>query len=165
MPQAFKNLDSSCTLAWQNNDGENAFVFPQASLVRLRFHGRTIAMNKFLLGIVYVCMCVWSSHIARVRINRNFSIPCLPRERSTCTFGSILHFPKYTRRACSRSVYVLCVLSNSPSSLVRLVSGRYIVRDCSTVCAHDACCKTFFPKDSLALRARDTVYKEILKQE
>ena len=60
MPQASKVLDSSCILAWQNSDGENAFVFPQFPLKR--FHGRTIAMNEFLLGIV--------SHIAGVKINR-----------------------------------------------------------------------------------------------
>ena len=34
-----------------------------------------------------------------------------------------------------------------------------------TARAHDAFCKTFFPRDSLALRARDTVCTEILKQE
>ena len=39
-----------------------------------------------------------------------------------------------------------------------LVSGRDIVRDRSAACAHDACCKTFFPRENLALRARDTVY-------
>ena len=61
MPQAFKVLDSR-TLAWQSNDGQNAFVFPPFPLIRLRLHGRTIAMNEFLLGLV--------SHIARVRINR-----------------------------------------------------------------------------------------------
>ena len=46
------------------------------------------------------------------------------------------------RAACS----FRCALSNSPSSLVMLVSGRDIVRDRSTACAHDACCKTIFPK-------------------
>ena len=61
VPQSFKVLDSSCTLAWKSNDGENAFVFPQFPLIRLRFHERTIAMNEFLLVLV--------SHIARVRIN------------------------------------------------------------------------------------------------
>ena len=65
--QAFKVSDS-CTLAWQRNDRENAFVFPQLPLIR--FHGRTIATNEFLLGIVFECMYIWSSHTARVRINR-----------------------------------------------------------------------------------------------
>ena len=46
-----------------------------------------------------------------------------------------------------------------------LVSGRDIVHDRSTACARDAFCKTFFPRENLALRARDTVCTEILKRE
>ena len=65
------------------------------------------------------------------------------------------------RIACS----FRCALSNSQSSLEMLVSGRDIVHYRSTACAHDACCKTFLPCDRLALRARDTVCTEILKQE
>ena len=36
------------------------------------------------------------------------------------------------------------------------VSGRDIVHDRSTACARDACCKTFFSRENLALRAKDT---------
>ena len=45
-----------------------------------------------------------------------------------------------------------------------LVSGRDIVRDRSTAWAHDACCKTFFPREDLALRARDTVCAAVLSK-
>ena len=93
-----------------------------------------------------------------VQYYRNLSIPCLPRERSTCTFGSIVGL---VRTACS----FRCALSNSRSSLVMLVSGRDIFHDRSTACARDAYCKTFFPRENLARRARDTVCAEILKQE
>ena len=44
-----------------------------------------------------------------------------------------------------------------------LVSGRDIVHDRSTACARDACCNTFFPRDNLARRAKDTVCIEIWK--
>ena len=45
-----------------------------------------------------------------------------------------------------------------------LVSGRDVVRDRSTACANDACCKTFFPRENLALRARDKVCNETLSK-
>ena len=68
---------------------------------------------------------------------------------------------KYSRDACSDSVFVqVCLFMNSRSSLVMLLSGRDIVRDRLTACAHDAYCKTFFPWDSLALHARDTACTE-----
>ena len=41
---------------WQSNDLENAFVFPQFSLIR--FHGKTIATNEFLLGVLYMYVCM-----------------------------------------------------------------------------------------------------------
>ena len=45
-----------------------------------------------------------------------------------------------------------------------LVSGRDIDPDCLIACAHDECCKTFFPRENLALRARDTVCTEIVSK-
>ena len=55
MPQALKVLDS-CTFTGQSNDRENAFVFPQFPLIK--FHGRAITSNEFLLGAVYTCMII-----------------------------------------------------------------------------------------------------------
>ena len=45
-----------------------------------------------------------------------------------------------------------------------LVLGRDIVRDRSTAYAQDACCKTFFPREDLALRVRYTVCTTILSK-
>ena len=45
-----------------------------------------------------------------------------------------------------------------------LVLGRGVVRDLSTAYAHDACCKTFFPREDLALHARDTVCTAVLSK-
>ena len=74
-----------------------------------------------------------------VQYYRKFTIPCLPHEQSTCTYIHV----GLVRTLCS----FRCALSNSRSSLVMLVSGRDIVHDRSTACAHDACCETFFSRD------------------
>ena len=57
-----------------------------------------------------------------------------------CTFESIRVGLVLT--ACS----LRYALSNTRSSLVMLVLESDIVRDRSTACARDACCKTFFSR-------------------
>ena len=46
-----------------------------------------------------------------------------------------------------------------------LVLGRDIVHDRLIACARDMCCKTFFPRENLARRARGTVCTKIPKHE
>ena len=112
---------------------------------------RTHELRYVIVRGRYQCLCSfvilpqdWTELL--IQNYRNFSIPCLPRARSTCTFRSNLHFLSIhvglVRVACS----FRCAISNSPSSLVMLVSGRDIVRDHLTAYARNACCKTFFPK-------------------